>query len=131
VLLRLRGGALSRVWNAPACPGSFRECDQFCDHPGLPRGLEFFLGKDDTARVGIVWSPLWTPARMTGSGACVFAEFATEAEARAVHAQLPGGMSGFVARGLGRAAWLGRTVRLNEEIRFQEKGQFAGGTNET
>jgi 4-diphosphocytidyl-2-C-methyl-D-erythritol kinase len=39
-------------------------------------------------------------ARMTGSGACVFAEFATEAEARALYAALPGGMQGFVARGL-------------------------------
>ena len=44
-------------------------------------------------------------ARMTGSGACVFAEFETEAEARALHAtalqsDLPGGMQGFVARGL-------------------------------
>ena len=44
-------------------------------------------------------------ARMTGSGACVFAEFETEAEARALHAaalqsSLPGGMQGFVARGL-------------------------------
>jgi len=44
-------------------------------------------------------------ARMTGSGACVFAEFETEAEARALHAaalqsDLPGGMHGFVARGL-------------------------------
>jgi 4-diphosphocytidyl-2-C-methyl-D-erythritol kinase len=41
-------------------------------------------------------------ARMTGSGACVFAEFETEAEARALHAKLPGGMRGFVARGLDR-----------------------------
>ena len=41
-------------------------------------------------------------ARMTGSGACVFAEFESEAEARALHAQLPGGMNGFVARGLER-----------------------------
>lgn len=41
-------------------------------------------------------------ARMTGSGACVFAEFETEAEAFAVHAALPGGMKGFVARGLDR-----------------------------
>jgi len=41
-------------------------------------------------------------ARMTGSGACVFAEFETEAEARALHAALPGGMRGFVARGLER-----------------------------
>ena len=44
-------------------------------------------------------------ARMTGSGACVFAEFETEAEARALHeaalrSDLPGGMRGFVARGL-------------------------------
>jgi len=41
-------------------------------------------------------------ARMTGSGACVFAEFATEAEARALHTQLPAGMNGFVAQGLER-----------------------------
>jgi len=41
-------------------------------------------------------------ARMTGSGACVFAEFETEAEARALHSALPGGMRGFVARGLER-----------------------------
>jgi len=41
-------------------------------------------------------------ARMTGSGACVFAEFETEAEARALHSALPGEMRGFVARGLER-----------------------------
>ena len=41
-------------------------------------------------------------ARMTGSGACVFAEFETEAEARSLQSDLPGGMRGFVARGLER-----------------------------
>ena len=41
-------------------------------------------------------------ARMTGSGACVFAEFTTETEARALYNQLPGDMRGFVARGLNR-----------------------------
>ena len=41
-------------------------------------------------------------ARMTGSGACVFAEFDSESEARALHTQLPGGMNGFVAQGLER-----------------------------
>ena len=41
-------------------------------------------------------------ARMTGSGACVFAEFETRAQADAVQSQLPGGMSGFVTRGLER-----------------------------
>jgi 4-diphosphocytidyl-2-C-methyl-D-erythritol kinase len=39
-------------------------------------------------------------ARMTGSGACVFAEFPAEREARAIHAALPREMSGFVTRGL-------------------------------
>jgi 4-diphosphocytidyl-2-C-methyl-D-erythritol kinase len=41
-------------------------------------------------------------ARMTGSGACLFAEFAAEADAVAMRAELPSGMSGFVARGLER-----------------------------
>lgn len=41
-------------------------------------------------------------ARMTGSGACVFAEFTSEAQARALYNQLPGDMRGFVARGLDR-----------------------------
>ena len=41
-------------------------------------------------------------ARMTGSGACVFAEFGTEREARALLEELPGAMRGFVARGLER-----------------------------
>lgn len=48
------------------------------------------------------WLSKHGDARMTGSGACVFAEFATEARARAVEAMLQGGMRGFVARGLDR-----------------------------
>lgn len=41
-------------------------------------------------------------ARMTGSGACVFAELDAEREARALLGELPGGMRGFAARGLAR-----------------------------
>jgi 4-diphosphocytidyl-2-C-methyl-D-erythritol kinase len=49
------------------------------------------------------WLRLRCPqARMTGSGACVFAEFTSEAQARALYDQLPGDMRGFVARGLDR-----------------------------
>jgi 4-diphosphocytidyl-2-C-methyl-D-erythritol kinase len=36
---------------------------------------------------------------MSGSGACVFAEFADESSARAVLAQLPVGWQGVVAEG--------------------------------
>ena len=39
-------------------------------------------------------------ARMTGSGACVFAEVKTESEARALQSQLPESMRGFIARGV-------------------------------
>jgi 4-diphosphocytidyl-2-C-methyl-D-erythritol kinase len=41
-------------------------------------------------------------ARMSGAGACVFAEFGSQDEAQAVLHELPGAMRGFVARGLQR-----------------------------
>ena len=50
----------------------------------------------------LAWLRQFGNAAVTGSGACVFAEFATEAEARAVLGRLPGTMHGFVARGLVR-----------------------------
>jgi 4-diphosphocytidyl-2-C-methyl-D-erythritol kinase len=48
----------------------------------------------------LAWLRQFGSARMTGSGACVFAEFGSEAEARAVMGQLPATMRGVVARGL-------------------------------
>jgi 4-diphosphocytidyl-2-C-methyl-D-erythritol kinase len=48
----------------------------------------------------LAWLAQFAPAMMTGSGACVFAEFATEQEAKAVLQKLPENMRGFVARGL-------------------------------
>ena len=41
-------------------------------------------------------------AAMSGSGACCFAEFATELEARRAEAALPADMKGFVAQGLNK-----------------------------
>jgi 4-diphosphocytidyl-2-C-methyl-D-erythritol kinase len=41
-------------------------------------------------------------ARMTGSGACVFAEFDSAAEARTLQSMLPASMRGFLAEGLAR-----------------------------
>ena len=46
------------------------------------------------------WLRCRGPARMSGSGACCFAEFADKATAQSALAALPAGMSGFVARGL-------------------------------
>jgi 4-diphosphocytidyl-2-C-methyl-D-erythritol kinase len=48
----------------------------------------------------LVWLEQFVQARMSGSGASVFAEFTTEAQARAVIEHLPSDMRGIVARGL-------------------------------
>ena len=57
---------------------------------------------DEPDDMGLAWLKPRGPALMTGSGACVFAAFDTEARARAVLAELPADMRGFVARGLDR-----------------------------
>jgi len=51
----------------------------------------------------IDWLNRHAPARMSGTGASVFAAFATEAEARAVAAQVPRPWGAFVAQGLNRS----------------------------
>ena len=48
------------------------------------------------------WLRRYGDARMSGSGACCFVEFAGEASARAAFAKLPADMRGFVAAGLDR-----------------------------
>ena len=78
----------------------------------LPIGQRFKLGQfgNDLQPVAcrlypvieqhLAWLKQFSPALMTGSGACVFAEFATEEAAKSVLQQLPKEMCGFVARGL-------------------------------
>ncbi len=50
----------------------------------------------------LAWLRDFGDARMSGSGSSVFAEFASEAEARAVVARIPESMRGFAVRGLDR-----------------------------
>jgi 4-diphosphocytidyl-2-C-methyl-D-erythritol kinase len=50
----------------------------------------------------VEWLRRFGPAAMTGSGACVFAAFDSEQAAEQVFRQRPGGMQGFVAKGLDR-----------------------------
>jgi 4-diphosphocytidyl-2-C-methyl-D-erythritol kinase len=54
------------------------------------------------------WVGQFAPARLTGSGSCVFAAMPDEASARDVLAQLPARWRGFVVRGLNRSPLLGR-----------------------
>ena len=48
------------------------------------------------------WLKKFGDARMSGSGACVFAEFPAESQARSVLAKMPKELRGFVAPGLAR-----------------------------
>jgi 4-diphosphocytidyl-2-C-methyl-D-erythritol kinase len=50
----------------------------------------------------LAWLKQFGDARMSGSGACVFIEFATEREARSVLSGMPAEMRGFAVRGLDR-----------------------------
>lgn len=60
-------------------------------YPEVARHLEWLRRLDNTRKVA-----------MTGSGACVFAEFATESAAQLALAQVPADMTGFMAQGLDR-----------------------------
>ncbi|CCG87107.1 4-(cytidine 5'-diphospho)-2-C-methyl-D-erythritol kinase [Erwinia piriflorinigrans] len=48
----------------------------------------------------VSWLLEYAPSRLTGTGACVFAEFDTESAARQVFELAPAGLQGFVARGV-------------------------------
>ncbi len=52
------------------------------------------------------WLNRFSPARMTGTGGCVFAAFDTQADAEAVAARIPDPWTGFVARGINRSPLL-------------------------
>lgn len=54
------------------------------------------------------WLSAFGPARLTGTGACVFVPFDTEEQACAVLERLPAAWRGFVARGLNRSPLLDR-----------------------
>ena len=57
------------------------------------------------------WLSQYGQARMSGTGACVFASFANEADARHALQQRPANWRGFVARGLNRSPLLDRLAR--------------------
>ena len=77
------------------------------DFSARPRSKTFVNDLEPvvTARYPVVsehldWLRRRAPARMTGSGACVFAEFDSRERAQAVADELPAAMKGFVAQGL-------------------------------
>jgi 4-diphosphocytidyl-2-C-methyl-D-erythritol kinase len=57
------------------------------------------------------WLARYTEARLTGTGACVFAAFPNRAAAESVYNELPNGLHGFLAKGLNRSP-LWERIRL-------------------
>ncbi len=124
---RLQAYPLPESWYVVLCPPVHVPTAQIFTHPeltrntfsmtmrALPKGLEFRSGRqaglnNDLQALAcklypevaeyLAWLAQFAPAMMTGSGACVFAEFTTEVEAKAVLQQLPPNMRGYVAHGL-------------------------------
>ena len=60
------------------------------------------------------WLDQYAPARLTGTGACVFASFPSESDARAVEKVLPDGWLGFVALGRNQSALLKRLEKQSQ-----------------
>jgi 4-diphosphocytidyl-2-C-methyl-D-erythritol kinase len=127
---QLQAYPLPDAWYVVLCPPVHVPTAQIFTHPeltrntismtmrALPKGQTFRVGRNEgglhlgndlqavacrlypEVRTHLEWLAQFAPAFMTGSGACVFAEFATEAEAQAVLQQLPDAMRGFIAKGL-------------------------------
>lgn len=57
------------------------------------------------------WLGQFSPARMSGTGACVFAAFSEKAAAQEVMKQLPRGWQAFIAKGLNRSPLIERLAR--------------------
>ena len=53
------------------------------------------------------WLNQFADARLTGTGACVFAAFADQQSARALLQKKPASLNGFVARGINHSPLLG------------------------
>jgi 4-diphosphocytidyl-2-C-methyl-D-erythritol kinase len=127
---QLQAYPLPDAWYVVLCPPVHVPTAQIFTHPeltrntismtmrALPKGQAFRVGRNEgglqlkndlqavacslypAVKTHLEWLTQFAPALMTGSGACVFAEFATEAEAQAVLQQLPDAMRGFIAKGL-------------------------------
>ena len=70
--------------------------------------LEVVRGGYPPVARAIDWLDGFARARLTGTGACVFASFSSRTEAEAVLLQAPAELPGFVARGLNRSPLLDR-----------------------
>lgn len=115
---RLVPVAPAEKWYLVLHPGVHIPTPEIFNDPDLPRetpvrsietllNCEFSNDCEVIARkrfrevdAALLWLLEYAPSRLTGTGACVFAEFDTELAARQVLEQVPAGLHGFVAQGV-------------------------------
>jgi len=115
---------LSEPWFLVLDPGVHVSTAEVFSHSDLTRSsplttIAAFLegaGRNDCVPVvqkqypeiaaAMQWLDKYSPAKLTGTGACVFAEFATQQQAQKVFEQMPKKYQGFIARGLNRSPLL-------------------------
>ncbi len=64
---------------------------------------DLVLQRYPQVKEAVDWLNFFSPARLTGTGACIFASFDSEAEAKKVFASRPEHLEGFVAKGVNRS----------------------------
>lgn len=84
-----------RIRIAPALEGQLKQLRNDCQ----PIVSEHY----PKVKEALGWLSQYGNARLTGTGACIFASFTTEEECRYVFSLLPANFKGFVARGVNRS----------------------------
>jgi 4-diphosphocytidyl-2-C-methyl-D-erythritol kinase len=123
--------SLPERWYLVIHPGCHASTAELFSHPELTRDSPaitmsaFFAGPtrndfeallrrlSDPVDKSLNWLNKFGQARLTGSGACIFAPFETKSEADAVMEQVPPSWRAFVARGVNRSPTLDRLDRVS------------------
>lgn len=123
--------ATAPAWYLVVNPGVHVSTPAVFGEPDLPRntapidwaGYEFDQTGNDCQQIVckrhpevanlLQWLLHYAPSRMTGTGACVFATFKHQQEARDVLARLPADWTGFVAKGVAQSPLLVKQQAVN------------------
>ncbi|WP_461521056.1 4-(cytidine 5'-diphospho)-2-C-methyl-D-erythritol kinase [Porticoccus sp.] len=121
---QLSAVAIPAEWYLVLAPDAQISTAKIFNHQGLTRNthpikIRAFLergGRNDCQTVvealypqvkkARLWLAQFAEARLTGTGACLFARFASEADARSVLEQMPAPWQGFVAKGINESPLL-------------------------
>ena len=64
------------------------------------------------------WLLEYAPSRMTGTGACIFTQFNSKAEALLIQSKLPSGIQSFVAKGINESPLLEELKALRDTTKL-------------